>query len=200
MLLLWGWACAVVGSVFTVPQVVRLLKSRTSAGIALITWQCNTAAALAWTTHGVRAGYWNMIVPNAIIAGLSILVVGMIQVDRRLPAHRVWPFALALTAVLLGFEFFALPVVFGIACLIPQAGGQLSQSIELVREPDLRGVSASFIVLTAVVPMMWWLWGLGAGDASVLVSSTVNSLVALFNVTWLTARRRGLVAPLLARA
>ena len=77
--MLWGWMCAALGSLMFVPQVVRLLRSHNPAGLSLLMWQLNTAAAVGWTLHGAHWGSWNVALPNAIIAVCAALVVHMIQ-------------------------------------------------------------------------------------------------------------------------
>lgn len=79
----------------SVPQVVRLLVGRTSAGVSLLLWQLLLGAGIGWTIHGVVSGHLNLVVPNVISVLLSTAVLAMIARDRRLPAGRVWPLGLA---------------------------------------------------------------------------------------------------------
>lgn len=197
---IWGWACAVVGAVFSVPQVLRLLRSGTSAGLSLRAWQLNTAVALGWTLHGIRAGYWNMFASNAVIAVLSLLTIAMIRRDRALSLRTAWLLPAAATGVLFGMEYLTTPLLLGVVVLLPQLFAQGSQSAELIREPDLSGVSTTFIALNALLPAMWFVWGLGAGDASVLLTAGAMTLITAFNLGWLLARNLRLVAPRTAHA
>ena len=58
--MLWGWACAVAGTALSVPQVVRLLSTGTSAGVSPLLWQLNVANGIGWTAHGLASGHANV--------------------------------------------------------------------------------------------------------------------------------------------
>ncbi len=193
-LVIWGWVCAAVGSVVSVPQLVRLLRGRTSAGLSPLMWELNTAAAIGWAVHGVNTGMLNIIIPNAIMAVFGAMVVRMIQTDRELSAAGVLAPIVAVTATLMAVELFTTPELFGIAVLIPLSFGMLGQTIDLIREPDLAGISAPTLTLTSVIQYMWVAWAIGVGDSSVIICGTVLGVISTFNVVWLVLRLRGLPA------
>lgn len=190
---IYGWACAIVGSVGSLPQVIRLLRSQTTAGLALVMWQLTAAASLGWVLHGVRGGWWNMIVPNAMIGIWAMLVIAMVQRDRGLPHAKAWPPVLAVAGVLFAVELFTNPTLFGVAVLMPLAVGQLGQSRDLVVAADITGVAPLTVLLNAAIPTMWLVWGIAAGDAAVVICSAVLGLVALFNLVWFALRTGGRV-------
>jgi uncharacterized protein with PQ loop repeat len=189
----WGWVCAAVGSIIAIPQVATLLRERTSAGLSLLMWQFNTAAAIGWTVHGLRGGWWNITLPNALMALTSGLVVAMVSADRRIPAVRTWPLIVAVSTVLVAVEFLATPAVFGAVVLIPLATGMIGQTMSIVRAPDVLGVSGFFVAMSAALQVMWWLWAAGAGDQSILICATVLGVIAGFNAVWYTLRSRGVI-------
>ena len=47
-----GWAAAVVGTLLGVPQVYRLARTRTVAGLSMPAWQAILALHIAWIYHG----------------------------------------------------------------------------------------------------------------------------------------------------
>ena len=191
----WGWVCAVAGPVVSIPQVARLLRSRTSAGLSLLMWQLNIACAVAWSFHGLCADAPNIVAPNVLLGVAAVLVVRMVTADRGVPASRTWPLVATVATVLLAVEYFMTPAAFGVAVLIPAAAGLLGQSRDLIRSRDLSGVSRFFVTASAVVQAMWWLWGVGAGDQSIIVCATVMGLITTFNATWYALRTRRLVGP-----
>jgi len=200
----WGWACAVVGSLLSVPQILRLLLGRTSAGVSLLLWQLLLGGGLGWTYHGIVVGHANLIVPNALSAALAALVLAMLARDRHLPARRVWPLGLAVGLALVAVEVLGGSAAFGIAVIAPFIVGLGGQTRDLLRSPDLSGLSPLYVVGTLVVQLMWWSWALGVGELSTLICSTVVGLVALTNVLLWAARTRGVLlvapAPVLAEA
>lgn len=193
---LWGWLCAVLGSMMFLPQVVRLLRHRNPAGLSLLMWQLNTAAAVGWTLHGAHWGSWNVAVPNAIIAGCAALVVHMMQTSLRLPVLSVWLPVGAVASALVAIEFLTTPELYGLAVLVPQAFGLLSQSRDLLRASDLDGLSPATIALTAGIQYLWLAWALGTGDRSVVICASVLGVMGAFNVIWFALRTRGHVRAL----
>lgn len=194
--IVWGWVCAALGSLMFLPQVVRLLRSANPAGLSLLMWQLNTAAAVGWTVHGAHWGSWNVALPNAIIAVCAALVVHMIQTSAGLPVRSVWLPVFAVASVLVAIEFLTTPELYGLAVLIPQAFGMLSQSRDLVRSQDLGGLSPLTIALSAGIQYLWLTWAIGTGDPSVVICASVLGVMGAFNVIWFALRTRGHVRAL----
>lgn len=192
----WGWACAVVGSLLSLPQVVRLLVGRTSAGVSLLLWQLIMGGCIGWTYHGIAVGHLNLIVPNALSAALAALVLSMVARDRRLAARNVWPLGLAVSLALIAVEVLGGGAAFGIAVIAPFIVGLGGQTRDLLRSPDLSGLSPLYVIGTFVLQLMWWSWALGVGEVSTLICSSVIGIVALVNAALWLARTRGvLLAP-----
>ena len=61
-----GWAAALLASCVAVPQVVRLFRTGTTAGVSVTAWRLVLAANLSWTAHGVWTGHPNVWLPNLI--------------------------------------------------------------------------------------------------------------------------------------
>lgn len=189
----WGWACAVVGSLLSVPQVIRLLVGRTSAGVSLLLWQLMFGAGLGWTFHGITVGHLNLIVPNAMNTVLSALVLVMVARDRHLPAGRVWPLGLAVAAALVAVELIGGAAAFGVVVIAPFLVGLGGQTRDLLRAPDLSGLSPLYVIGTLVVQLMWWSWALWVGEVSTLICSSVVGLAAALNVALWLGRTRGVL-------
>ncbi len=195
LVVIWGWACAAVGSLLSVPQIVRFLVGRTSAGVSLLLWQLLFGGGIGWTFHGVVVGHLNLIVPNALSATLSALVLMMVARDRRLPALRVWPLGLAVAAGLIAVELVGGAAAFGVSVIAPFVVGLGGQTRDLVRATDLSGLSPLYVIGTLVVQLMWWSWALWIGELSTLICSSVVGLVAALNVALWWARSRGVLRP-----
>lgn len=188
-LVVWGWICAATGATFAIPQVVRLLKAQTSAGLSLLMWQLGTAAGVGWFLHGLRAGAMNLVIPNLLITLLSVAVLMMIAQDRRLSALQVWPLVAVVVAALAAAEFLTTPALFGITMLVPQVTGMLGQFRDLVRAPDLSGISPSFLIMSFVIQVMWGVWALGVGDAAILICASTLGVIAIVNLAAYSVRR-----------
>lgn len=193
--MLWGWACAVAGTALSVPQVVRLLSTGTSAGVSPLLWQLNVANGIGWTAHGLASGHANVVVPNSLSGLLAALVLLLVQRDRRLPVLRTWllPLAVGLLGVLV--VAVAPEGGFGVFAVFPLAIGFGAQTGDLVSSPDIDGVSPVFVVGALVVQAMWWSWAFLVGDLSILICATVIGLVCALNVALWLLRRSGRLRP-----
>ncbi len=194
-LTIWGWACAVAGSMLAVPQFTKLVRDRDTAGMSLVLWQLNVAIAIGWTVHGWRGGWWNMVVPNAISGVLALLVLTLMRQHRRLTLLGTYGLGIAVGLATVVFDVWVGPAAFGVAVLIPLLIGQLDQLRALLFDPDISGVSFGFLLITLLLQGMWGLWGVLAGDTSVMITASSLSIGAVVSVVWFLLRRyRGLQA------
>ena len=187
-----GWAAAVVGTVLGLPQLARLARTRNVEGLSLPAWQLILGLNLAWATHGVILGQWNMIVPNILGMGSSvpILVLMARELGRDL-GRVVLPgvlLAAGMVAVDLGFGSTA----FGLVALWPALIANAGQSLELIRSPRVHGVSPVFLVGAAVNQVLWLGWGLLVPDPGTVITATTTLAVTTFNLVWWIARILGL--------
>lgn len=196
MVVFWGWVCALAGSVASMPQVVRLLRSGRSEGISLLMWQLLLGAGIGWTAHGLTVGHLNLVVPNLISSVLAMMVLLMLQRDRGLRPVSVWPLALAVGAAAIAVEQVGSSAWFGIAAIFPVAVGMISQTRDLVRAPDISGISGLYTLGAVGLQAMWLSWAFLAGDISTQICSTAIGLIAVVNSTlWLQRTRRAAVVP-----
>lgn len=189
---IYGWMCAGAGSIAGIPQVLRLIKARTSAGVSLLMWQLNVAMGIAWAVHGFIVARMNVLLPNLLVAGLAAIVVWMIATDRALNHLRVWGLVVVTIVVLAGTEFGAGPVWFGLLLAIPAAFSFLAQLKDLMQRPDLRGVSLGTLAMLALVQAMWLSWSLIAGDISVTLVASVALVLTVANLVVFQIRGRTL--------
>ena len=187
--MVWGWVCAVLGTLAALPQLVRLIRVGSSAGLALPLWQLNFGAGIGWTVHGVTTGHLNMIVPNFLITLTNIAVLVLVQRDRGLRARAVWPLGLLIAALSIAVEFGLPAGWFGAFVLIPHSIGALAQTRDLARERDLSGVSAPFLVTAAVLQGCWLLWAVLTPDWSVIWASGVLIVISTANAAIYFIRR-----------
>ncbi len=196
LLEIWGWACAAVGSMLAVPQFLKLRRDRDTAGLSLVLWQLNVAIAIAWTAHGWRGGWWNMVVGNAIAGVLAVLVLGMIRGVRKLGLLRTYGLGLAVAVACVGVDLWLGSAAFGIAVLIPLLSGQMDQLRAILFDDDISGVSFSFLVIVFALQVMWGTWSLWAGDTSVMITASALSVGAVVSVVWFVLRKTNRVGPL----
>lgn len=193
-----GWAAALLASCVALPQVVRLFRSGSSAGVSVTAWRLTLAANLSWTLHGIWSGYPNVWLPNLIFMGCSVLILVQLGRDRGLPWVLLFGPSVLLALVTFGVDVWLGPIAFAVAAGLPSVTSQLMQLHELLISPKITGVSVPFLVLNVINQTLWFTWSLFAGEQSVtLVASTLGALMAM-NVLWAYLRRTGRVRARLA--
>lgn len=178
-----GWVAACTGMLSGLPQLVRLLRERTSAGVSLPMWQLNVAALYAWSCHGFHIGQFSLLISNLLLAVTSTAVVVMICRDRNqsiwvklVPAFLLSAFLFGVIDLLLG------PLVYGLVAVLPLAVGQVTQLLDLRRSVDISGVSGGFLAVNMLVQALWLVWAVLMGEYAVTAASTVMTLLTGANL------------------
>ena len=188
-----GWVAALLAASVALPQVIRLLRTRATAGISVLAWRLTFAANVAWTLHGILTGHTNIVLPNLIFGLFSTVILVVLGRARELKLVPLIAPSLLLAVATVGLNVWLGPVAFAIAAGLPSVLAQLMQFHELVIAPRITGVSIPFLVLNVVNQSCWVSWALLADEVSVILcGSTLGTLMAL-NLTWAVLRRSGLV-------
>ncbi|MDO5083812.1 hypothetical protein EII34_08800 [Arachnia propionica] len=178
-----GWVAACTGMVSGLPQLVRLLRERTSAGVSLPMWQLNVAALYAWSCHGFHIGQFSLLISNLLLAVTSTAVVVMICRDRGQPVWLKLIPPLLLSAFLFGvIDLLLGPLVYGLVAVLPLAVGQVTQFLDLRNSVDISGVSGGFLVVNLLVQALWLVWALLMREHAVTAASTVMTTLTALNL------------------
>ncbi len=191
-----AWFCAIAGSFISLPQLIHLLRGRTSAGLSLLSWQLMLSANIGWIVHGVHAGRLTIIAPNSALLICTVLVLRLIKWDRRLSWLQVSWIGLAMGAICVATDLWIGAVAFGLVVMIPQGFGALAQFRDLLMSADLAGVSPVFLGFGFFMQLAWLSWALLAGDSSVVVAATLTGVLSLLNVAAYALRRTGVLGTL----
>ena len=186
-----GWLAAALSAALSLPQLVRLIRAGTSAGLSLLLWQCLMAAGFGWTVHGISVGRPNMWLPNLALALCAVAIIRLIARDRQVNRVQAWALPLALLATLVTIDAIWGAVAYGFATSVPQVIGAAAQLIDILRSVDITGVSPFFVTMAVVVQGVWLWWGVMAQAGAVLVSATANGFVVLLTLIAYLARRLG---------
>lgn len=189
---IFGWLCAVSSAAISLPQLVRLIKARTSAGLSLLLWQLTVSVASAWTFHGFRTNALNLIVANALMALGALGVLVLIAKGRKLSPVKAFALPIGLVLVMCGLEVYAI-VAFSILLSICQLVGAFAQMFDLIRSHDITGVSVGYLVLGLVANSLWLAWALWVEDFSVVTAASSLGAVTLLNLVLWFLRTRGLL-------
>jgi uncharacterized protein with PQ loop repeat len=190
---LLGWAAAASLAAVALPQAIKLLRSRTIAGVSPSAWQMMLAVNVAWTAHGLFSQHPNIWIPNLIFLICSATVLTQLARHGVRSVPRLFLPGIALGTVAFALDVLAGPVVFALAAVVPSATAQLAQLRELIVSPSIRGVSMPFLVMNVVNQCLWESWAVLAHEPSVrLVALCVGALMTV-NLVWASLRRLGVL-------
>lgn len=164
MIEIFGWVAAIIGIVANIPQLTRILRARTSAGVSLLAWQFALATAGAWCVHGYLVGQQQMQWPNLIMALSALVIVVFVVRDRQLSYGKALAFPLILWAALSATNVIFGALVYGIVVAVPQLTGQSSQLRDMIKSPELTGVSGGYLAILLLVQSMWFVFGIYTTD------------------------------------
>lgn len=192
---IWGWLAAAFTATLSLPQLIRLLRVRTSAGLSLLSWQMMLAANIPWVAHGVMTNRMNLALPNAALFVCTILILRMIRRDRGLGLLQTYAMG-----TIAGVAAFGVDVIFGAAAFgtlvtIPQAIGQLAQLRDLLRLRDIRGLSWVFLTVSFGLQFMWIYWAFAVNDNAVKVAASMMAILAGANLLVYVLRRLDVIKP-----
>jgi uncharacterized protein with PQ loop repeat len=189
-----GWLATVAGTILGLPQLVRLVRTRSIEGLSLIGWQAMLAVFLGWTAHGIKIGQLPQIVTSVVSLATAIPILYLMS---RGLGRRFVPIllpGLALAAGMIAVDQLLGSAAFGVVAIIPAVLANAGQSIELVRASHVSGVSMLFLILAVVNQALWLTWALLVPDAATVIAATTTGTIVAFNLTWYTLRRFGLRA------
>lgn len=179
---LLGWAAAGFGAFFTMPQFVRVLRTKNTAGLSLVAWQLQCAVVIAWAAHGIIYAMPNQIAANALVTFASAGVLWFIVQQRGHRAGLVIAQVAAVAGLLIAVDLIWGQLAFGLVILAPGCAGLAAQLVQLVRASDIGGVSPGFLVLGLVIQSLWLSWSLLIGDPSVTVTAAAAWLLLAANL------------------
>nr|WP_300142956.1 PQ-loop domain-containing transporter [Propionicimonas sp.] len=187
-----GWAAALVGTVLGLPQLIRLVRTRNVEGLSLPAWQLVLALNIAWTSHGILLGKWNMILPNVFGLGatLPILFLMSRELGRALP--RVMLPGILIAAGMIAVDLAFGTAAYGVVAIWPALFANAGQTLELVRSPRVTGVSPVFLISGVLNQVLWLAWGILVPDAGTQITATVTLAVTTLNLLWWILRKLGL--------
>jgi len=186
-----GWIAAAIGISASVPQVWRVLRSGTSAGISMRLWQISLATTAAWAVHGFLVGSAQMQLPNILGAALALVILVFVLRDR---AQRFLPVAVVtalLALALVAIDVLWGPVAFGLIVAVPQLVGQIAQLRSLLVTPDPAGVSAPFLGTFLLGQGLWFVYGIAFNDWALIICAGAMVVVASINLVTCLVRQRG---------
>ncbi|MDO5737377.1 MAG: PQ-loop domain-containing transporter [Propionibacteriaceae bacterium] len=183
-----GWVAASFGMASALPQLLRIYRTRSSAGVSLSLFQLNAGATGAWAMHGLMVGVPQMQYPNLILTISSLAVCVLVLRDRRAPLLPALLLPPLISVALFGTDLLFGPLAFGFIVAAPFVVGQVSQLRTMLRSTDLSGVSLPFLSIAVLVQGLWLTWGILYGETSITVCATLLGTLSLANLVYFLHR------------
>ncbi|MGC3954277.1 MAG: SemiSWEET family transporter [Propionicimonas sp.] len=193
-----GWLAALAAIVLGIPQVVRLVRTRSTAGLSTVAWQASLAICLGWLVHGFQIGALNMIVPNGFGALPAVAVLLLVLRERRLNPVRLFAPVAVVAAGMITVDLMLGSTWYGLVATGAAVVANAGQGVQLVRAPSIQGVAPGFLLVQLANQVLWLGWGFLVNDSGTQIASISTGVIALFNVVWWLLRSAGL-RPLFVR-
>jgi uncharacterized protein with PQ loop repeat len=189
-----GWLAVVLSATMGLPQLVRLVRTRSVEGLSLTSWRLMLTMNTVWTVHGVVLHQLPMILTNFLVLFTTLPILVLLAREHGRGAVTTMAPSLALAAAMVAIDLTLGSAAFGVVTTALAVSTAAGQSIALVRSPHVLGVSALFTVLAVVYQSLWVAWGLLVHDAGTIMAASAACVMVTFNVLWYVLRRCGLRA------
>ena len=169
------------------PQIVRVIRTRSVAGVSGSTTWIGLAVNLAWVTYGVARG----LVPVAVLSGAY--VIGYLLIGTLLARggnRRGVGTGMLAAAILAAITVTGGWALLGTALALVVVPQYLPQVIEAWTSDDLTGLSPGTYVVAILDGLVWGGFGLIAADSPLVLYGVVMIAVA---TAVLTGRARWVV-------
>lgn len=161
----------------SVPQALRMLRTRNTCGVSLGSTLMAAACSCAWVLYGFLAADTAQEVTNlaAAVTAFAVLAVLVAHLPRPAAVRRAVR-GLAASAAAVGGCYLAGGVA---AVSVLAVCGSVARSLPQVREAlsgaPLAGLSPAACAMTVASCVLWTVYGLAAGDVAVTVSSAAGA-------------------------
>jgi uncharacterized protein with PQ loop repeat len=169
----------VLGAGMAYPQAHKLVRTRRLGGLSALWVGISVAMNAWWLSYGLSTGLWGL-VPVSIVSLALYLTIAAVMLHtagrRMLPGLVIGMVGLALMpvpALLLGGWAMA-GIVIGLGY-----GAQLAPAvIAAFRTDQLDGIASGTWLLAVAEAMLWFVYGVHAGDVALLVGGGVGITMA----------------------
>lgn len=190
---LCGFAGAVLSGSFSLTQVVRIARARTTAGLSEISWLLLALTFGTWLSWGILTHDPYQIVPNATSFVGAVWVLWRIHCDRPIR----WRAAAATAAaVVLAFALQRLGGLLGaLAAVFTVTGVIRARQVAAVRgASDISAVTLMPWLISSTAQVFWFIYGLSAARWVVALHAPYAIATNLLLILQVLRRRRHLAA------
>ena len=194
-----GYAAAVVSCVQFIPQVVRTARTRDLDGISPLMWGVLLAQSAAWIGFGLRAGLLPSVATNVMLAAAAVTMLWLLRAGRAPGTEAAIALAGGAFAVQLAVALLLPDPVLGVIAAGLSTVAFLPQALAALRQSDLSGLSRPMWTLSIAGGVLWASYGLGRGEAVIVASAMVGTMLSAVVLARVAAFERSLPLALAER-
>ncbi len=192
-----GWLAATVSCFLSTPQLARIVRANSVAGVSRLTWQLALGGNLTWGLYGALHGNPNQWAPNVLLVCCTLTILSLFRRHRGTSWAVLIVPGLVVAASTMLLELTLGVVAFSVAAFVPAAISLMSQLQATATSPDVTGISLTNQWLGLVNQSIWLCWALLAHEPSVIIVGSAALLLLVANVTMATLRKSGRVGPVM---
>lgn len=179
----FGYAGALLMTSMSLPQIARILRDHSAAGVSLLTWLIFALSGTSWLAYGLIISAPGIIVGNVPFIATTVPVVVLL-----LRRQRKWALTAAImvpviSVVALVALLTQLPSVvassLGVVCGLLTTLPQLLESIARRRAGEVSEVSVATLCLLLAGQSLWLTYGIARPDVPIIVTNVVAAMVTL---------------------
>jgi MtN3 and saliva related transmembrane protein len=163
-----GLAATVAFLCELVPQPLRIIRTRSLAGLSVVGTGVYFVTEAAWVTFGLTTGLWAVLVTS--VAATVLSGVQLVLVWPKREATDLWWMAIWGASLVLGIVFGVVGALLVLGVLV----GLGPQAWAVWKAPVPHGVSALRWALSATSGSLWFTFGLLTGELPLVVSGLVG--------------------------
>ena len=179
----FGYAGAVLMTSMSLPQIARIVRDRSAAGVSLLTWCIFGLSGVAWLAYGLILGAPAIIIGNLTFVATTLPVIMLLLRRQRgwaLAVAIVGPLAAVVAAVLILQRAPAvIPSSIGVLCGILTTVPQLIESVQRRRAGMVSEVSMATLGLLLAGQSLWLAYGLARPDVPMIITNVIAVSVTL---------------------
>lgn len=179
----FGYAGALLMTSMSLPQIARILRDHSAAGVSLLTWMIFALSGTSWLAYGLIIGAPGIIVGNVPFIATTVPVVVLLLRRQRkwaLPVAIVVPVTSVVALVALLTQLPAVvPSSLGVVCGLLTTLPQLLESISRRRAGRLSEVSLATLFLLLAGQSLWLTYGIARPDLPIIITNVVALTVTL---------------------
>lgn len=193
--MLVGWFAAGLSCFISAPQLVRILRAGTTAGVSVLSWQLALGGNLTWGLYGLTHGNPNQWMPNVALITITLVILSLFRRHVGTP----WLVLLA-PGLLIGVTTTTLDhtvgtIAYSIAAFLPAAVSLISQLKVTATSVDVRGLSVGNQWIGLVNQSAWLVWAMLITERSVLLVGSASLVLIVANLSMALLRKSGTLGP-----